>query len=86
MTVLNSIEHSDLSREIEDDGITVQVDIFRAAEKQGGWLLEVTSKDGDITGWYEPFASEEDAWAEFVATVERDGIRSFLGFENVTVH
>ena len=86
MTMLTSVEHSDLSGEIEDDGVTVQVDIFRAVGRQGGWLLEVTSEEGDITRWDEPFASDEDAWAEFLATAARDGIRSLHCHENETLH
>ncbi|WP_210104090.1 hypothetical protein [Neorhizobium galegae] len=72
------LEHSEFSGEFEDDGITVLVDIFRPAGTQQDWQMEVVSQDDDVTSWDEPFATDRDAWEEFLATVERDGIRSFL--------
>lgn len=76
------LEHSDFSGEFEDDGVTVLVDIHRPVGSQGGWVLEVISQDEDVTTWEEPFATDTEAWEEFLATAERDGIQSFLGDDN----
>lgn len=73
------LQHSDFSGEFEDEGITVLVDIHRAAGSQDGWTLEVISQDEDVTTWEDTFATDVDAWQEFLATTEKDGIRSFLG-------
>jgi len=81
------MEHSEFSGEFEDDGITVLVDISRPAGTQGDWTLEVISEQDDVTTWDEPFATDKDAWEEFLATCEKDGIRSFLdGEEEPSVH
>ncbi|MCJ8519234.1 hypothetical protein ABID21_002040 [Pseudorhizobium tarimense] len=76
------LEHSDFSGEFEDDGITVLVDIHRPAGSEDGWTLEVISQEDDVTTWEDTFETDKDAWEEFLATTERDGIRSFFGEED----
>ncbi|TCV66390.1 hypothetical protein EDE05_12164 [Neorhizobium sp. R1-B] len=71
-------EHSELAGEFTEDGITVLVDIFRPAGGKGDWILEVITEEEDVTSWDEPFATDREAFDEFLATVERDGIRSFF--------
>lgn len=73
-----SLEHSEFSGEFEDNDITVLVDIFRPAGSSSGWTLEVISQDEDVTLWENTFATDQEAWEEFLATAERDGIESFL--------
>ena len=80
------MEHSEFSGEFEDNGTTVLVDIFRPAGTQGDWTMEVISQEEDVTTWDEPFATDKDAWEEFLATVERDGIGTFLGIDDPSVH
>lgn len=80
------LEHSELSGEFTDDGITVLVDIFRLAGSQEDWKMEVVDQDEGLTVWEEPFATDRDAFDEFLATVERDGIRSFLDDVDPAVH
>lgn len=81
-------EHSELSGEFTEDGVTVLVDIFRPAGTQGDWNLEVITEEDDLTTWDEPFATDREAFDEFLATVERDGIRSFFSetAEEPSVH
>lgn len=73
------MEHSELSGEFTEDGVTVLVDIFREAGTQGDWTLEVITEDEDLTTWEEPFPTDREAFDEFLATVAEDGIRSFFG-------
>lgn len=73
------IEHSELAGEFSEDGVTVLVDISRPAGTQNDWVLEVITEDDDVTTWEEPFATDREAFDEFLATVEEDGIRSFFG-------
>ena len=73
------MEHSELSGEFTEDDVTVLVDIFRPAGTQNDWVLEVITEEDDLTTWEEPFATDREAFEEFLATVERDGIRSFFG-------
>ncbi|KXG84960.1 hypothetical protein [Agrobacterium bohemicum] len=80
------LEHSEFSGEFEDGGITVLVDIFRPAGTNNDWQMEVVTEQDDVTSWEEPFATDKDAWEEFLATCEKDGIRSFLEGEETQVH
>ena len=72
------LEHSDFSGEFTDDGVTVLVDIFRAAGSSDGWSMEVIDQEEGLTVWEDPFPTDKEAFEEFLATVERDGIHSFL--------
>jgi hypothetical protein len=56
----------------------VLVDIFRPAGTNGDWKMEVVTQDDDLIEWEEGFETDRDAFDEFLATVERDGIRTFL--------
>ena len=80
------LEHSEFSGEFEDDGVTVLVDIYRPAGSQADWKMDVISEEEDVTSWDEPFATDKDAWEEFLATTEREGIRTFLEGEDPSVH
>ncbi|KAB1088007.1 hypothetical protein F4V91_17170 [Neorhizobium galegae] len=79
MAKASKTEHSELAGEFTDGGITVLVDIYRPAGTQGDWTLEVITEEDDVTTWEEPFPTDREAFDEFLATVERDGIRSFFG-------
>ncbi|MBB6180884.1 hypothetical protein [Pseudorhizobium flavum] len=76
------LEYSDFSGEFEDDGVTVLVDIHRPVGSAGGWTLEVISQEEDVTTWEGTFETDKDAWEEFLATAEKDGIHSFIGDED----
>ena len=71
------IESSPLCGRVTRDGITVRVEIYRLAGRGESWSLEVIDQEGGSTVWDEPFANDEDAYAEFTRTLETDGIRSF---------
>ncbi|ASY56370.1 hypothetical protein [Sinorhizobium sp. CCBAU 05631] len=79
-------EHSELSGEFTEDGVTVLVDIFRPAGTNNDWKMEIVTQAEDLIEWEEPFATDRDAFDEFLATVARDGIRSFLDDEEPSVH
>jgi hypothetical protein len=70
MTKKQKLEHSDFSGEFTD--------IFRKEGSSDGWTMEVIDQDEGLTVWEEPFATDKEAFEEFLATVERDGIESFL--------
>lgn len=70
-------ERSEFAGEFTEDGITVVLDIFRTPGSQDGWSLEVIDQEAGSTIWDEPFATEREAFEEFLATVQRDGIRAF---------
>lgn len=79
---LPQIEHkqviySPLSRHFERDGFTVRVQIYRLADEPG-WVLEVEDEENASTVWDEPFPTDEAAWEEFLRTIQKEGVRSFL--------
>lgn len=78
MTKKEKLEHSDFAGEFTEDGVTVLVDIFRKAGSTDAWTMEVIDQEEGLTVWEEPFATDKEAFEEFLATVERDGIDSFL--------
>lgn len=80
------LEHSELAGEFTEDGVTVLVDIFRPAGTNNDWVLEVVTEEDDVTTWEESFATDRDAFDEFLATIARDGIRSFFDSDDPVVH
>ena len=72
------IEHSPLSADVKHDGMTVQVCIYRIKGKGEGWSLEVVDHEGVSTVWDELFETDKAAFDEFLKTVGREGISSFL--------
>lgn len=82
------LEHSEFSGEFEDEGVTVLVDIFRNAGTNEDWTLEVISQTEVVTTWEDSFETDKDAWEEFLATAERDGLKSFLeeGEDEASLH
>jgi hypothetical protein len=76
------IVKSGLSRTVKKDGVTVEVSIIRL-EHETEWSLEVVNSASTSIVWDDLFASDDEAFAEFERTVAEEGIRTFLGKENV---
>lgn len=68
---------SPLSQRIIRDGVSVEVFIYRGKGDKG-WTLEVVDEDNGSTVWDGMFATEQDALAEVMKTIDVDGIRSFF--------
>jgi hypothetical protein len=71
------LEYSPLCGDVTRDGLRVRVQIYRIAGGSEGWSLEVIDHEGTSTVWSDLFATDQDAYAEFVKTLETQGIRSF---------
>jgi hypothetical protein len=67
---------SGLSGEFAKDGMTVEVHILRL-EQEATWTLEVVNSSGTSIVWDDPFASDEQAYAEFRRTVAEEGMKAF---------
>ncbi len=72
-----SRERSQLSGRYTDNGITVIVEIFKPSGSPA-WFMEVTSLEEQATDWNETFASDQEAWNEFIYVVNTEGISVFL--------
>jgi hypothetical protein len=77
-----NLVHSDLSRTVEKDGVTVEVSIVRL-EHESNWSLEVVNAAGTSIVWEDLFSSADEAYAEFEKTVAEEGMRAFFDTENV---
>ena len=70
------IVDSPLSRTIERDGLTLQVEIYRGEDSQ--WILEAVDQRGTSTVWSDEFATDQAALDELMKTIESEGIRSII--------
>ncbi|KPF62960.1 hypothetical protein IP69_19580 [Bosea sp. AAP35] len=75
--LLPEIEHSPLCGRVTRDDETVDVQIYRMANDDASWSLEVTDADGGSTVWTELFDTDQAAYAEFFRTLESEGIACF---------
>lgn len=73
---------SGLSRHVTQDGITVELCIYRL-ETEPGWTLEVVNSEGTSIVWDGLFASDDAANQEFLRTVAEERMASFLDDEKV---
>jgi hypothetical protein len=65
-----------------DDGISVQLEIYRL-ENDRHWVLEVVNQAGTSIVWDEYFATDNDAYAAFRQVVSEEGIQCFLDNANI---
>ena len=74
-------ETSSLSRTVTRDGLTAKVSIVRMVGTTN-WFMTVTDaaneKDEAEPIWEDPFATDEEAYAEFEQTVAEEGMHSLL--------
>jgi hypothetical protein len=59
------------------DGVTIEVYILRL-EHEDKWTLEVVDGDSNSIVWDGEFDTDEDAYAEFILTVETEGMDGIL--------
>ncbi|MFK4769101.1 hypothetical protein [Rhizobium sp. ZW T2_16] len=70
------ITYSSRCTKFAKDGRVVEVNIFRL-ELETGWNLEVVNEHNTSTVWDDPFETDEEAYAEFLSTVEEEGMAAF---------
>ncbi len=68
---------SSLSRNVTQDGITVEICIYRL-ETKTEWSLKVVNSAGTPIVWTYQFSSDEAANEEFLRTVAEEGMTTFL--------
>jgi hypothetical protein len=67
---------SALGGEFKRDGIEVEVHIYRS-EEDPLWVLEVVDQGNNSFVWDERFATDHAAMSEFLASVEREGMKQY---------
>ncbi|CAM5769595.1 hypothetical protein ACXIUS_00940 [Bosea thiooxidans] len=82
------IIRSPLSQSITHDGITVRVEIYRLDGTEG-WTLELVDEEGGSTVWQDSFATDAEAFAEFMDGVRQLGLAKLIDPDDddiATVH
>ncbi len=74
---------SGLSGFVHQDGVTVDVQIYRLEREPPEWSLEVVNDEGTSTVWDDTFPTDQLAYDEFRRTVAEEGMKTFLENENV---
>ena len=69
--------NSGLSGYVTEDGIKVEVCIYRL-EDEPNWALEVVNSNGTSIVWDDKFDTDDAALAEFQKTVLDEGMNAFL--------
>ncbi len=77
--------NSPLSGEYKQDGIMVEVFIYRGEEDEF-WILEVVDQANTSYVWDEQFATDELAMKEFLASVRKDGMKQYNPYYNSKFH
>ena len=70
------IIYSDLCQAFTEDGITVEIMIYRL-EEDDQWSLSIDDEKGGSTVWDDLFPSDINALHEAMKTIREDGIGSF---------
>ncbi len=73
--------NSPLSGEYKQDGIMVEVFIYRGEEEKF-WKLEVVDEANTSYVWDEQFATDQLAMNEFLASVRKDGMKQYNPYYN----
>ena len=74
---------SPLSRKITRDGVTVQIWIF---QEDDCWRVVFLDHEGTPAVWHCDFETDQDALAEVIRNIEREGISRFLREPEPTLH
>ncbi len=69
--------YKDIYKEIHQDGKTVCIRIEYAEEF--GWLLSISDKKGNSSGWNETFPTSNAAMQEALDAIKNEGIDEFIG-------
>jgi len=71
------VKYSDLCQIIEQDGNSVDIQIYEDGE--GGWILEVVDEFENSTLWDDHFDTDQEALDEALRTINEEGIDSLIG-------
>ena len=74
---------SGLSGVVSQDGVTVDVQVYRLDREPVEWSLEVVNDAGTSIIWDDMFPTDKLAYEEFRRMVAGEGIRAFI--ENTKV-
>ncbi|CAO4164137.1 hypothetical protein [Methylorubrum extorquens] len=73
----HELEFSPLSGRVTRDGVTVQVHIYRFADTDDGWTLDVVDHADGSTVWDGFFDTDVETYDAIERCIREDGIRTF---------
>jgi hypothetical protein len=76
MAKLIKFPESEISKEIEQNGLKVKIEVFRGDNDD--WILEIIDEQWNSTVWDEVFSSAEDALKAGISAIEKEGIKAFI--------
>jgi hypothetical protein len=72
-----SYPEKDITKEIEKDGLKVNIEVYRA--DKGGWILEIVDERWNSTVWDDLFPTAKEALDAGIKAIEEEGIQAFIG-------
>jgi hypothetical protein len=75
---ISKFPESDITKEIERDGLKVKIEVYRADQKGGGWILEIVDEGWNSTVWDSQFRSSKEAIDAGIKAIDEEGIQAFI--------
>ena len=77
MAKLIKLPESEISKEIERNGLKVKIEVYRGGNDD--WILEIVDEQWNSTIWDEGFSNAEEALKTGISAIEKEGIKTFIG-------
>jgi hypothetical protein len=77
MAKLIKFPESEISKEIEKNGLKVKIEVYR--DDNDDWTLEIVDEQWNSTIWDEVFSNAEEALKAGISAIEEEGIKAFIG-------
>jgi hypothetical protein len=77
MAKLIKLPGSEISKEIERNGLKVKIEVYRGDNDD--WILEIVDEQWNSTIWNEAFSNAEEALKTGISAIEKEGIKAFIG-------
>ena len=73
------LEHSPLCQQIERDGRSVRVEIYRGKDRDEDWLLEIVDlHTGSSIVWDDLFKTDREAYDFLLAEIADEGLNKLI--------
>ena len=77
MGKIENYPESDITKEIEKDGLKVTIEVYQSAVD--GWILEIVDDGWNSTLWDNLFPTAKEALDAGLKAIEKKGIQAFIG-------
>ena len=77
MGKIENYPESDITKEIEKDGLKVTIEVYQSAVD--GWILEIVDDGWNSTLWDDLFPTAKEALDAGMKAIEKKGIQAFIG-------